>query len=107
MREISYAGVSFITSDEIAGALLEYAAELANVEHAATVHVPAVGTLGERLDVEVMLGPASQMLSGPVANPGDEPDATEFLAEIAGRVRDLRADGFAPAKRPNVVDWDL
>jgi hypothetical protein len=106
MREIVYAGGSFVTADDIAEALLEYAAELANAERAATVHVPAVGTLGESVEVAIVVGPASQLLSTPTANPGEPPEGAFFVQDVRTRISDLSRIANS-MDIPSSVPWDV
>lgn len=106
MREVVYAGGSFVTGDDIADALLEYAAELANAARAATVHVPALGTLGQDVDIAVVVGPSSQLLSTPSEDPHDEPDGTRFIEDVHQRLEELHRRHPLPTAGA-VVDWDI
>jgi hypothetical protein len=106
MREVAYAGGSFLTGDEIADVLLEYAAELANADRAATVHIPSIDAGGEVRDVVIVIGPASQVLSEPVHSAVDDPDAGDFVTEVTERINQLRRSPVSPAD-PSSVDWDL
>lgn len=90
MRQVNYAGGSFITSDAVANALLEYAASLANADRAATVHAPAIGDNGEPVDIQILIGPASQLMAQAIEHEGTGPDGTEFAAGIAERMNVLR-----------------
>lgn len=83
---MSYAGGTFVTSDRIADALLEYAAALANAARASTVDVPVVG----EARVRMLIGPASQLMSATVEDGGQEPEATAFVADVESRVEQLR-----------------
>ena len=59
-------------------------------ERAAKVHVPALDQFGEPLDISLVIGPASQLLSEPVSNAAPEPDGAGFIADVAERLRELR-----------------
>ena len=104
MREIAYAGGTFLTGDEVARVLMEYAAQLANANRAATVHVPAIGPSGDFVDVAVVIGPSSQLMSEAVASAHDDPDPTDFTAEVSERVERLTR---SPAIPRSTVDWDI
>lgn len=80
MHRVYYAGGEFVTSDEIATELLEFAAELARRETAVTVEIPALID-GRVLAVQIVVGPASQLAARP--DP-DEPhtDMTEGLTAL-------------------------
>jgi hypothetical protein len=107
MREVAYAGGTFVTGDDIAEALLEYAAELANAARAATVHVPARGTLGQDVDVAIVIGPSSQLMSAPSDLASDEPDGTQFLDDVHDRLEELHKRHPLGAAAPTTADWDI
>ncbi|NUU07555.1 hypothetical protein [Leifsonia sp. C5G2] len=83
MRRIVYAGTAFYTGDALAEALMEYARALARHGIADTVFVPGRTLQGDRDRIEVLVGPASQILS--------EAAHLEGVVEIedAGLVRSL------------------
>ncbi|MGA0568567.1 hypothetical protein ACO2Q7_14650 [Rathayibacter sp. KR2-224] len=83
MRRIIYAGTSFYTGDTIAEALMDYARVLASKSRADAVFIPGRLPTGEVDKVEVLIGPASQLVSEPVEDLG--PDLVD-----AGAVADLR-----------------
>jgi hypothetical protein len=72
MERIHYAGEELVTGSEIAEALMEYAAVLAQQRTAASVDIPvrhADGTIGT---ASLLLGPASQLVREPIEEPGKE-----------------------------------
>lgn len=97
MRQITYGGGAFVTSDEIADALLEYAAALSNADRAATVHVPAIDTFGKTSDIQVLVGPASQLMSESMEGEETALNGTEFIGGIAIRMETLRRT-FIPSE---------
>lgn len=105
MREVVYAGGSFITSDAIAETLLEYAAQLANADRAAKVQVPALDQFGQPFDVSLVVGPASQLLSEPVTNAATEPEGQEFIDDVNQRMRDLHRAW--PTTVYDSIEWEL
>jgi hypothetical protein len=86
MRQVSYAGGTFVTGDRIADALLDYAVALANAARASTVDVPVAGD-GH---IRMLIGPASQVMSEVVEDAGPEPDGREFVEDLDRRVELLR-----------------
>lgn len=84
MRRIVYAGETLLTSDEVAAAVLSYAASLARAGAAETVVVPGVDEQGRPTEVELLVGPASQMASEPV-DVDFEVSAAEFLDDLSQR----------------------
>jgi hypothetical protein len=89
MRRIVYAGTAFYTGDALAEALMEYARALARHDIADTVFLPGRTLQGERDLVEVLIGPASQIVSEPVDLVGDEIDDPELVERLRGLTAQL------------------
>lgn len=66
MRKVIYAGGVFYTSDVLAEALLEYGAALARRSGAAAAVIPGRTPDGVVGDIEILIGPASQLMSEPM-----------------------------------------
>jgi hypothetical protein len=81
MKRIHYASGSLLTGDDIADVLVRYAAALAETGSAADVHAPAV-VAGERGEVVMLLGPASQILAENEPWDGEELEDPAFVARI-------------------------
>lgn len=97
MRRITYAGTSLYTSDRVADALLEYAAELARAGDAGIIEIPGRTGDGESRSLKVLVGPASQLVSEEVDDTGVATDDDEAVAELDTRTRGLRiADSEPP-----------
>ncbi|MGO4299054.1 hypothetical protein [Leifsonia sp. RAF41] len=88
MRKIVYAGSTFYTGDLLAEALLEYAAALARADTAATIFIPALDEDGTRGEIEVLIGPASQLATQP--SDGGWPEVVDDVA--LARLRTLTAE---------------
>lgn len=82
MRRIVYAGSTFYTGDTLAETLLEYARALARHGIADTVFVPGRTTQGDYDRVELLLGPASQIVSEPVELMGAELEDADLVAHL-------------------------
>jgi hypothetical protein len=106
MQQITYAGGTFVTSDEIADALVDYAAALANAARAAGIDVPANGLPGGGSSLKMLVGPASQLLVSPVDSKDDAPDGDAFVKDVRERIEDLRR-GWTRMPAESGVDWDL
>jgi hypothetical protein len=108
MKQVIYAGGTFLTSDAIAEALLHYAEELANHGRAASITVPAVGSEGE-IEVQVLVGPASQLMAE-TAELGEssdrEPDGTAFIEDIRRRI-DAQRNNWVRQDEMSSGDWDI
>jgi hypothetical protein len=61
MMRVSYADGTFLTSDEIAHKLLDFTAALGRTNNALSMTVPIVGEDGVFREIDLVLGPASQM----------------------------------------------
>ncbi len=87
MQRMYYSGGSFLTSDHIAEAVMEYAGALAKGPLADVVHIPVVDERSSRQSVaSLLLGPASQLMSVPVDIPGlTDPIDTETVEELERR----------------------
>ncbi len=91
MRRIVYAGTVFYTGDSLAAALLEYARALASRGMADAVHVPGRLPNSEAEEIEVLIGPASQLVSEPVHDLGPDIVDVEALAELRSRAERVSA----------------
>ena len=103
-HEVTYAGGTFITSDEVAEVLVEYAAALANADRAATVEA------GWRLEtgdtsLRVLIGPASQLLATPVVSEEVITGSEAFVAATRSRIERLQRPWAQPAS--DSLDWDV
>lgn len=88
MMQIEYAGGSLLTSDEVADAVLRYAAALAATGGAVAVDVPGITDDGLPGTFKMLLGPSSQILAEPTERAGDI-DGRAFVAEVDGEIDSL------------------
>jgi hypothetical protein len=86
MKRILYATAEFTTDDTIADALLEYASVLAIVGSADVVQFPGLDTDGTVRRMEIVIGPASQLLAMD-ADATVDLDGASAAAEIRERMR--------------------
>ena len=104
MKCISYVGRELLTGDRIADAIMDYATVLARRARADRVDIPIL--VGDRVSrVEVILGPASQIMAETVLDEREEPVDEELVADLemrAGRLRDPR-----PMAVPDSVGVEL
>jgi len=109
MKRIHYASGSLLTGDAVAEALVGYAAALAANQAAAEVHAPAVLDSGERGEVLLLLGPASQIMAEDETGAGDELEAPEFVSELEEKTRELgpKRAGFVQSGTDDVEGLDL
>jgi len=104
MQKITYAGESFLTADSVATALLDFAAALAGAISAEPVEVPVVAEDGTPGRVQIVLGPASQIVTRPVETGMTEPPSEDFVQELerrCWRVRGARPVPFREEDDPS------
>ncbi|WP_348788014.1 hypothetical protein [Leifsonia sp. NPDC080035] len=100
MRRIVYAGGTLYTGDAIAEALLAYARALARNGTADTVFVPAHTAEGDDGTIELLVGPASQLVSEPVELAGPEladDDLVERLRTLTAELEPRRPEAQSAA----------
>jgi hypothetical protein len=90
MKRISYAGGSITTGDQLAEAVMEYATVLARTGGADAVTIPAVSDDGGIFAVELLVGPASQLVVAPVESDYQDPDSPEAIGILYERTARLR-----------------
>ncbi|HEX5729428.1 hypothetical protein [Microbacterium sp.] len=111
MDRIHYAGNSIVTGTAIARALLDYAQALAQVGSSSTVDVPILNEDGSRGRAEVLIGPASQLISNEEKSDFDEvadERLVTFMREEADRLRHFGSPSPTAeiAKTETPPDWD-
>lgn len=103
MKRISYAGGSFVTGDGIADALLDYAAVLARAGSADRLSVPAIGGEEGVVSIDLVVGPASQLIAAPEEHLGSELLDDGFVSEAHRRGRLVRAGRSDQIENPGGV----
>lgn len=93
MDRIHYAGDSVLTGTAIAQAVLEYAHALAVAGTSATVVIPTVNADGSRGRSELLIGPASQLISNKEESPFEEATDGELVAWMGEEAARLRLHG--------------
>lgn len=89
MERIHYAGGTIVTGTDISRALLDYAAVLARNEASTTIDVPVRDEEGHRTHANLLIGPASQLIS--VTEPSDLEEIVdeELVAELRAKTERL------------------
>jgi hypothetical protein len=95
MKQVTYAGTSFITGTAIADSLLSLVAALGASNDSASVHVPALDADDRLTSVDLVIGPASEVVA--IAIQGKAP---ELIDESAVQFLDQQARALA---RPHAV----
>lgn len=97
MDRIHYAGDAILTGTEIARAVLDYAQALSQVGSSDTVDIPTIDEDGVPGRSELLIGPASQVLSNSVESAFDDVVDDELVAEMTRKAEHLRRFGAASA----------
>ena len=115
MKRVSYGGASFLTADRVADSLLLLVAAIRDCHGVEVVELPAVGNGGEPVVVQLVVGPASEIISVSEAAPeaelaSIEPDTTEVVDYLLDRIQDLSLTShptlFETKAEPDSLGWD-
>jgi hypothetical protein len=87
MKHIKYDSSTILTSDDVADAVIEYAAALAGGERADTVAVPAVAEDGTMTTTKILIGPSSEIVVEDTDEDDLEVEQEEFVARLRGAAR--------------------
>ncbi|WP_431806548.1 hypothetical protein [Microbacterium paraoxydans] len=83
MKLVSYAGQQVVTTDDVADALVHLAASLASEGESAAVQIP-IHIGGEKDTADLIVGVGNDLLVGPQASDGEDPDFSEDAAALRG-----------------------
>ncbi|ROP63451.1 hypothetical protein [Curtobacterium sp. ZW137] len=87
MKHIKYDGSIILTSDDVADAVIEYAAALAGGDRADTVAVPAVAHDGTMTTTKILIGPASEVVIEDAEEDELEVENGEFVERLRAAAR--------------------
>jgi hypothetical protein len=83
MKHIHYDATTILVGDDVADAVIEYAAALAGGDRADTVDVPAVAHDGTMTTTKILIGPSSEI----VIQDAEEDELEMDNGEFVGRLR--------------------
>lgn len=110
MKLVSYAAQQLVTTDDVADALVVLAAEIANEGGSRALQIPILVDDEEEL-AELVVGVGNDVLVGPHASTGVDPDFSEHAARLRSHPsypKRRAADGDADEEDGAwVVDFDL
>jgi hypothetical protein len=87
MKNIRYDSSVILTSDDVADAVIEYAAALSGGDRADTVEVPAVAADGTMTTTKILIGPASELVVEDADENELEADHSEFVERLRSAAR--------------------
>ncbi|PZF32089.1 hypothetical protein [Curtobacterium sp. MCPF17_051] len=82
MKHIHYDSSMILTSDDVADAVIEYAAALAGGDRADTVDVPAVAEDGMMTTTKILIGPSSEIVIEDADEDELEVEDRKFVARL-------------------------
>lgn len=85
MRTIHYAGATLTTGTDIATAVLDFCAALADAATAETVDIPVITNDGSRGTALLLVGPASQIVAVDIDPTGEELEDREVVQLLMRR----------------------
>lgn len=108
MRRLYYSSGFILVGDRTCKALLRYARALAEADTADVVQVPVVTEGGSRAYAHLLIGPASQIFSTPVADSSDEPQDEDVIRMLETATHRLDPSRPAwPTEMTDVPDLDF
>jgi hypothetical protein len=93
MDRLHYAGHSILTGTAIARAILDYAQALAEANTSATIDVPILNEDGSRGRSEILIGPASQLITDSEKSEFEDVVDEEFVTRLRDQAARIRAHG--------------
>lgn len=99
MKLVSYAGQQLVTTDDVAEMLVTLAAAIANEGESEALEIPIVVD-GRRETAELIVGLGNDLLVGPSASEGADPDFSEDAARLRAHSR------FPRITKPGDADAD-
>jgi hypothetical protein len=87
VKRIQYACADFLTNDAIADALMDYASVLAIVDSSDVVECEGVDEKGKVRRYQLLIGPASQIISVPTDDEDAEMDVKVWVDDFRRRAR--------------------
>lgn len=107
MKLIVYAGSRLVTGSEIAAAVLDYCAALADADTAETVDIPVLTAEGVRSNATLLVGPSSQIVAEDVETAFDELEDVETVRLLQAKTRVHRptASSSSPHEEDRNGSW--
>jgi hypothetical protein len=105
MYRVTYAGETFFTGQALGDVVLDYARGLALKDRADTVEIPGLLEDGSPTVVELLIGPASQMVMTVVDSDDEEPADQSIVADLTRRLDSLAASTAVPMTETEVEEY--
>lgn len=107
MKSIAYVGDLVITGDNIAAAVVDFATALARRGTSDSISIPALDSSGIVVQVQLLLGPSSQLVVEPVDSPYPDSEDPSVLDDLKKRTAALGPIHAQADDRPIDPDYDF
>jgi hypothetical protein len=107
MYRVTYAGETFLTGQALGDVVLNYARGLALKDRADTVEIPGLLEDGSPTVMELLIGPASQIVMAVVDSDHEEPKDESTVADLTRRLESLSASNAVPMRQTEVEEYPL
>lgn len=87
MKHIRYDNTTILTGDDIADAVIEYAAALSGGDRADTVAVPSIAPDGTRTTTKILIGPTSELVVEDADDDQLEDEDGDFVERLRAAAR--------------------
>ncbi|TFC21396.1 hypothetical protein [Cryobacterium glucosi] len=110
MKRMSYCGTTFLTTNAVADALLEFAAALTEQHKSEVVEVPSYSADGSEILIHLLVAPGSELISIPENAVGDEPETHYAVSVLRDHIDSLLSESrtestFTTAMASTSTDW--
>jgi hypothetical protein len=106
MKTIHYAGGEVLTSDDVADAVVDYAAALAKAGSSAELTIPVLLSDGSTSEASMLLGPASQLVAQPEPGTDVDLDDKALLIDVRDKAAALGPSRAEPTDAPMLPGID-
>jgi len=107
MKQITYAGKSFVTGTDLADAVMRLTAALGLSHETAGVTIPAMDENGHITTADLVLGPATEVLAIAIDSDQDEIVDAEVVAQLDERTRRLEPTRTIASTDPIPGSWSV
>lgn len=107
MKHIHYDSSILLTRDDVADAVIEYAAALAGGDRADTVAVPTIAADGTLTTTKILIGPSSEIVVEDADEDELEIDDDEFVARLRAAAQTFgHSEPIHANTRSDLLDGD-
>jgi hypothetical protein len=106
MKQVTYAGTSFVTGSAVADALLALVSALGQSGETAEVQVPAITVTDGATSVDLVIGPASEVVAVLVTTDLPELIDTDVVRSLERQTRALASPKAVLSEQELPSDWD-